>query len=163
MLCDAYNSCCVRPTRGCPSTRHDPVLHDRAAPPLLCERVSPWPDALLGPPALGHERMAVCSVWLGSRLGGGRCNLYASCLCCDLGSVSWLGSRFRDGRCNLYALTFVPCLMLCSFSYLVSPCPPPLSKIVSFFSWNVRGLGQSSRCDDILSELISTRPSIAAL
>ena len=87
MLCDAYNSCCVRPTRGCPSTRHDPVLHDRAAPPLLCERVSPWPDALLGLPALGRERSVIRSVWLGSRLGGGWRNLYASCLFRELSSV----------------------------------------------------------------------------
>ena len=38
-----------------------------------------------------------------------------------------------------------------------------MSKTVSFFSWNVRGLGKSSLSDDVLSELISTRPSIAAL
>ena len=100
MLCDAYNSCCVHPTRGCPSTRHDPVLHDRAAPPLLCERVSPWHDALLGLPALGRDRSVIRSVWLGSRLGGGRRNLYASwlfrelssvlCLCCALRSFLFL-------------------------------------------------------------------------
>ena len=88
MLCDAYNSCCVRPTRGCPSTRHDPVLHDWAAPPLLCERVSPWPDALLGLPALGRERSVIRSVWLVSRLDGGRCNLFASCLRCEPCPVS---------------------------------------------------------------------------
>jgi hypothetical protein len=33
-----------------------------------------------------------------------------------------------------------------------------LHKLISFFSWNVRGLGQSSRCDDVLAELISPLP-----
>ncbi|CAN6228896.1 unnamed protein product [Urochloa humidicola] len=38
-----------------------------------------------------------------------------------------------------------------------------LNKSISFFSWNVRGLGQNARCDDVLSELISARPTIAAI
>ncbi|KAG2573863.1 hypothetical protein PVAP13_7KG284000 [Panicum virgatum] len=38
-----------------------------------------------------------------------------------------------------------------------------MSKSLSFFSWNVRGLGQSCRCDDVLAELISSRPSVAAI
>ena len=96
---DDNNPCYACPARGRTTARHDPVLHARGAPPLVVERVSPWPDALLGLPAIGRERSVIRSVWLGSRLGG--------------------------GRCNLYALTFVPCLMLCSFSYLVSPCSPP--------------------------------------
>ncbi|CAN6205967.1 unnamed protein product [Urochloa humidicola] len=37
------------------------------------------------------------------------------------------------------------------------------SKNISIFSWNVRGLGQSDRCKDVLSELISTRPTFASL
>lgn len=38
-----------------------------------------------------------------------------------------------------------------------------INKLVSFFSWNVRGLGQPSRCDDVLCELIATRPTFACL
>jgi len=38
-----------------------------------------------------------------------------------------------------------------------------LTKTLSFFSWNVRGLGQASRCEDVLSELLSSRPSFVAL
>ena len=38
-----------------------------------------------------------------------------------------------------------------------------LTKMLSFFSWNVRGLGQASRCEDVLSELLSSRPSFVAL
>lgn len=36
-------------------------------------------------------------------------------------------------------------------------------KSFTLFSWNVRGLGQSGRCEDVLSDLISTRPNFAAL
>lgn len=32
-----------------------------------------------------------------------------------------------------------------------------------FLSWNVRGLGQTSRCEDVLAELIAQRPSVVAL
>ena len=38
-----------------------------------------------------------------------------------------------------------------------------LNKTLTFFSWNVRGLGHTSRCDDVLAELASTRPSFVAL
>ena len=38
-----------------------------------------------------------------------------------------------------------------------------MNRTISFVSWNVRGLGQSSRCDDVLAELLSVRPSIVAL
>ena len=38
-----------------------------------------------------------------------------------------------------------------------------LNKTLSLFSWNVRGLGQSCRCDDVLAELISSRPTFACL
>jgi len=38
-----------------------------------------------------------------------------------------------------------------------------MSRSLSFFSWNVRGLGQKCRCDDVLAELITSRPSVAAL
>jgi len=38
-----------------------------------------------------------------------------------------------------------------------------LNKLISFFSWNVRGLGHASRCDDVLTELIASRPTVACL
>ena len=38
-----------------------------------------------------------------------------------------------------------------------------MNKSLSICSWNVRGLGQASRRDDVLAELISVRPTIAAL
>lgn len=38
-----------------------------------------------------------------------------------------------------------------------------ITKTLSVISWNVRGLGQSSRCDDVLCELISQRPDVVAL
>ena len=38
-----------------------------------------------------------------------------------------------------------------------------MSKTLTFFSWNVRGLGQTCRCGDVLTELLSARPSIIAL
>ncbi|KAG2622330.1 hypothetical protein PVAP13_3NG329201 [Panicum virgatum] len=38
-----------------------------------------------------------------------------------------------------------------------------ISKSLSFFSWNVRGLGQSSRCEDVLSELITNCPTFVAI
>jgi len=38
-----------------------------------------------------------------------------------------------------------------------------LNKLISFFSWNVRGLGHACRCDDVLAELIATRPTFACL
>ena len=41
--------------------------------------------------------------------------------------------------------------------------PLLLNKTLTFFSWNVRGLGRTSRCDDVLAELASTRPSFVAL
>ena len=87
MLCVVNNLYCADPARGRFYVRREPALHDRTAPPPLCELVCPWPDALLGPPALGRERMVVCYVWLGSRLCGGRCNLYASRLSSELSSV----------------------------------------------------------------------------
>jgi exonuclease III len=34
---------------------------------------------------------------------------------------------------------------------------------LSFFSWNVRGLGQDCRCEDVLAELISVCPTFAAI
>ncbi|CAN6282627.1 unnamed protein product [Urochloa humidicola] len=37
------------------------------------------------------------------------------------------------------------------------------NRSISFFSWNVRGLGQACRRKDVLSELISCRPTFAAL
>jgi len=95
MLCVVNNLYCEHPARGCSYVRHDHVFHVRAAPPLLCEHVSTWHDALLAPPpALGRERMAVCSMWLGSRLGGGWRNLYASCLSRELSSVLCLSCAF---------------------------------------------------------------------
>ena len=41
--------------------------------------------------------------------------------------------------------------------------PLMLNKTLTFFSWNVRGLGQTSRYDDVLPELASTRPSFVSL
>ena len=41
--------------------------------------------------------------------------------------------------------------------------PLMLNKMLTFFSWNIRGLGHTSRCDDVLAELASTRPSFVAL
>ncbi|KAF8670726.1 hypothetical protein HU200_050391 [Digitaria exilis] len=38
-----------------------------------------------------------------------------------------------------------------------------LTHTLSFLSWNIRGLGQNTRCEDVLSELIAQRPSIVAL
>lgn len=38
-----------------------------------------------------------------------------------------------------------------------------LTHTLTFFSWNVRGLGQEQRCSDVLSELISQRPTLVAL
>lgn len=38
-----------------------------------------------------------------------------------------------------------------------------LTHPLTFFSWNVRSLGQSQRCDDVLSELIAQRPTFASL
>ena len=95
---------CVYPTRGCVLARHDLVLHAWAALPLRIELYRP--DALLGLPALGHERMVMCCVFLlllllsrvcssrrlwqaavvllGSRPGRGRRSLYAPCLHCEL-------------------------------------------------------------------------------
>ena len=94
MLCEVNNSCCECPARGCSSVRHDPILHVRTAPPLLCEHVSPWPNALLGLLVLGREHMVICLMWLGSRSGGGRRNLYASCLFRELSSVLCLCCAF---------------------------------------------------------------------
>ncbi|KAF8647670.1 hypothetical protein HU200_065308 [Digitaria exilis] len=34
---------------------------------------------------------------------------------------------------------------------------------MSLLSWNVRGLGQTTRCDDVLCELVAQRPSFVAL
>jgi len=85
---DDNNPCYACPARGRTAARHDPVLHARAAPPLVVERVSPWADALLGLPTLGRERSVIRSVRLGSRLDGGRCNLFASCLRCEPCPVS---------------------------------------------------------------------------
>jgi len=96
MLFVVNNLYCAHPARGRFTVRREPVLHVRTAPPPLCELVSPWPDALLGPPALGRERMVVCYVWLGSRHCGGRCNLYASCLSSELSSVLCLCCALRS-------------------------------------------------------------------
>jgi len=50
------------------------------------------------------------------------------------------------------------------FVLLPGVCPPlMLSKSFSFFSWNVRGFGHSSRCEDVLTELLSVRPSFVSL
>ena len=38
-----------------------------------------------------------------------------------------------------------------------------MNRQLSFCSWNVRGLGQTTRRDDVLAELISTRPTFVAL
>ncbi|KAF8645680.1 hypothetical protein HU200_066126 [Digitaria exilis] len=38
-----------------------------------------------------------------------------------------------------------------------------MSHSISFFSWNVRGLGQQARWNDVLCELIAQRPSVVAL
>jgi exonuclease III len=38
-----------------------------------------------------------------------------------------------------------------------------MSKNLSLLSWNVRGLGQERRCQDVLSELIAERPSLVTL
>lgn len=38
-----------------------------------------------------------------------------------------------------------------------------ITRCLSFLSWNVRGLGQTDRCEDVLSALISQRPTVAAL
>ncbi|KAF8670729.1 hypothetical protein HU200_050394 [Digitaria exilis] len=38
-----------------------------------------------------------------------------------------------------------------------------LTHTLSFLSWNIRGLGQNTRCEDVLSELIAQRPSVVAL
>lgn len=38
-----------------------------------------------------------------------------------------------------------------------------MNKTITVFSWNVRGLGQRQRCDDVLTELIAQRPSIVVL
>lgn len=116
MLCVVNNSCCEHPARGCSSVRRDPVFHVRTAPPLLCELVGTWPDALLGPPALGRERLAVCSVWLGSRLGGGRRNLYASWLFRELSSVLCLCCAFRSSL-FLFLFSWCPsCSCSCSLA-----------------------------------------------
>lgn len=45
---------------------------------------------------------------------------------------------------------------------MVLPCAF-MSKSLTFLSWNVRGLGQSCRCEDVLSELLSSRPSFVAI
>lgn len=43
-------------------------------------------------------------------------------------------------------------------------CPALLMhKYFSFLSWNVRGLGQVDKCDDVLSELINVAPSIIGM
>lgn len=34
---------------------------------------------------------------------------------------------------------------------------------LALMSWNVRGLGHSSHCDDVLAELIAQRPTLVAL
>jgi hypothetical protein len=49
---------------------------------------------------------------------------------------------------------FVPLLG----ALVVSMVTPSLS-----FSWNVRGLGQDCRSEDVLAELISVRPTFAAI
>ena len=36
-------------------------------------------------------------------------------------------------------------------------------KSISLLSWNVHGLSQDDKCDDVLSELISVAPTIAGL
>jgi len=38
-----------------------------------------------------------------------------------------------------------------------------MNRQLSFCSWNVRGLGQTTRRDDVLAELISARPTFVAL
>lgn len=38
-----------------------------------------------------------------------------------------------------------------------------LTQTLSFLSWSVRGLGHSSRCDEVLSKLLSQRPTVVAL
>ena len=55
--------------------------------------------------------------------------------------------------------SFLPVLV----HVLLVPLMLPMNKNLSICSWNVRGLGQASRRDDVLAELISVRPTIAAL
>lgn len=38
-----------------------------------------------------------------------------------------------------------------------------MSRTLSFFNWEVHGLGHACRCDDVLSELLSARPSFVTL
>jgi exonuclease III len=38
-----------------------------------------------------------------------------------------------------------------------------MHKSISLLSWNIRGLSQDDKCDDVLSELISAAPTIASL
>ena len=143
-------------TREIPLAGHGPVLHVRAAHPLLGERLSLWPDALLGLPALGRERMVICYV-LYSRLFVSWCCSCGCNLCAAIGRAPtsvWSGLLYAPTSChNISAL----CCVLLVFVLCVMNCQ------LSFCSWNVRGLGQTTRRDDVLAELISARPTFVVL
>ena len=102
-------SCCL----GCTcSDRERPVVLSvlsvlvRGSLPCLWVRlVCVWPDALLGLPALGRERMVICCVLTFQLV---------------LVRVWWP----RAGWCILFALMFVLSTLLSSFCYLVPASVP---------------------------------------
>jgi len=85
-------SCCL----GCTCSDRErpvvlsvlPVLVRGLLPCLWVRLVCVWPDALLGLPALGRERMVICGVF----------------------SFLWFGSRPRSRRCKMLAVLFLSAL-----------------------------------------------------
>jgi hypothetical protein len=85
----------------------------------------------------------------------------------------WLCPRLVGDQCVLFTIMFVSSTTFSScYAFVVSPCLfvlpvvfkfPMLTRTLSFLSWNVRGLGQSCRCDEVLVELILQRPSVVAI
>lgn len=89
--------------------------------------------------------------------------------------VLWLGSRYMEGRRNMYSGLYVfvmstlfssLCSSLCSLVWVFWPWCFVfwMNKLnLCLLTWNVRGLGQQCRCDDVLATLIDHRPAIVAL